>query len=306
MKLHSRLPYVAQLCLFSVLGAQAQDSSLLPPQMPSSPTPSSSSARLEDVRVLGARVLRDADSADCDKGHCKLLVANFMLPDNHGSNYGRQIADDLSGELIKLAPSIQVIDRSLLQSFLDKERIPSEQLTDNANRAVGADLNATTVLVGTTKRLDDMTVELSARMLSVSDKDHIGTSATVNLSAPVSSTDLSPSEPYATLPPLTQTSTGESLYPFGAPGVSAPKCTYMPNPPYSEGARKFRISGTLQVEGIINLEGKLENLRIVRGMPGGLNKTALATLQTWRCNPGLKDSKPVAVVVPFQVTFRLY
>ena len=96
------------------------------------------------------------------------------------------------------------------------------------------------------------------------------------------------------------------MYRAGANGVSLPRCSYMPNPPYSENARKFRISGSLLVEAVITSEGKLEDPRIVRGLPGGLNENALATLKNWRCDPALKDGKPVAVVVPFEVNFRLY
>ncbi len=79
----------------------------------------------------------------------------------------------------------------------------------------------------------------------------------------------------------------------------------MPNPPYTEGARKLRLNGTVTAEAVINSEGKLENIRVVRGMPGGLNETVIATLRTWRCYPALKDGEPVPVIVPFIITFRL-
>lgn len=280
--------------------APAMEQTLQPPKTDSQPQ------AYEDLRTLAARLLKYADGADCHKGKCKLLVANFLLPDKHSSHYGWQLANDLSHELANQDPSIQVIDRILLQSLLEKERIPSEQLSETNERAVGADLGATAVLIGTTKRLDERTVELSARMLSVSNKDHIGNSAEVNLFAPVSSTDLSPSEPYNALPPLTATSNGEIVYRSGTNGVSLPHCTYMPNPPYSSRARKFKISGSLLVEGVITSKGELEDLRIVRGLPGGMNENALATLKIWRCDPALKGDKPVAVVVPFEINFRLY
>jgi periplasmic protein TonB len=80
----------------------------------------------------------------------------------------------------------------------------------------------------------------------------------------------------------------------------------MPNPPYSDGARKLELSGTVTAEAVVNSNGKLENIRIVRGMPGDLNKTVITTMRTWRCHPALKDGKPVPVLVPFTTTFRLY
>jgi len=261
----------------------------------------------ESLRVLASRLLQYSDSADCHKGSCKLLVANFRLPDDHGSLYGRQLADDLANEFRSQGPEIQVIDRMLFQTYLEKERIPSDRLNEGGSRAVASYLNATTVLIGTTKRLDDNTVELSAHMLSVPEKDHIGDSAEVKLLAPRSTADLSPSEPYPSLPPFAaQNSRGEVVYRGGLNGVGLPSCTYMPNPPYPGVARKFRVEGALLMEAIVTTEGKLEDLRILRGLPGGLNENALATLRTWRCRPAMKDQTPVPVVVPFEVNFRLY
>jgi len=156
------------------------------------------------------------------------------------------------------------------------------------------------------KKTDDDEVQLSTRLLDVDDKDWSGYNAVVNLLATKSSVDLSPSEPFAPLPQITSTASGEFIYRPGVDGVSSPQCIYMPNPPYSEGARKFQLSGTLSAEAVINSEGRLENVRIVRGLPGGLNDTTIATMKTWRCNPAHKDGKAVPSRVQFEVNFRLY
>jgi TonB family protein len=272
-----------------------------PTQKLSSPTPA-----YDDLATLASRLLQSAAAADCHKDDCRLLVANFLLPSEHGSFYGRQLADELAHELHTQEPSIIVIDRTLFYAYLETERIPAEESSDNMMRAIGADLQATTVLVGTTSRLDDDTVELAVRLLSVADKHHTTTATRAKLLTPKTFVDLSPSEPFAPLPPITQTSTGESIFQAGRDGVSLAACTYMPNPPYSDGARKARISGALRVEAIVNKDGKLEDLRILAGLPGGLNKNALDTLKTWRCKPATKDNQPVSVVSMFEVNFRLY
>ena len=299
--LAGRLLCAALVCVVFSGTAPAQQRASVPSQQPASVT-------YENLKILASRLLQYSDSADCHKGSCKLLVADFRLPDNHGSLYGRQLADDLAAEFRNQMAEIQVIDRALLQAYLDKERIPSDRLNEGGSRAVASYLGATTVLVGTTRRLDDYIVELSARMLSVSDKDHIGQSAEVKLQTPlVIIADLSSSEPYLPLPAFaTQDSRGEVVYRLGAKGTTLPSCTYMPNPLYSEAARKLRVEGSLMIEAIVTTEGKLEDLRIVRGLPGGLNENALATLKTWRCSPAMKDQNPVPVVVPFEVNFRLY
>jgi protein TonB len=80
----------------------------------------------------------------------------------------------------------------------------------------------------------------------------------------------------------------------------------MPSPPYSDEARKFKVNGNVWFEAVVNSAGRLENLRITRGLPGGLNETTLATAQNWRCNPALKDDKAVPTLVTFEINFRLY
>jgi TonB family protein len=80
----------------------------------------------------------------------------------------------------------------------------------------------------------------------------------------------------------------------------------MPNPSYSERARKYKANGPLEAEAIVNSDGKLESIRIVRGLPFGLNENTIAAMRTWRCNPAHKDGKPVPTLVQFEVNFRLY
>jgi protein TonB len=69
--------------------------------------------------------------------------------------------------------------------------------------------------------------------------------------------------------------------------------------------RLLKLNGTVTAQAVINSEGKLENIRVVRGMPGGLNETTITTMRSWRRHPALKDGKPAPVLVPFTVTYRL-
>ena len=85
-----------------------------------------------------------------------------------------------------------------------------------------------------------------------------------------------------------------------------PSCFYMPNPPTRKPAREAKVGGTLLVEAIITRQGKIIEPRIVRGLPFGLNQISVETMKSWRCNPAIDNGVPVAVVVPFEITFRLY
>jgi hypothetical protein len=164
-------------------------------------------------------------------------------------------------------------------------------------------LKSSFFVVGDTQLQDDDTVLLSATLIDSADKHWRGYTALVNLPAPKSPADLAPSEPFPDLPPITTTASGETVVMHGGP---SPTCFYMPNPPYSDEARKLKVNGYIIAEAIINTHGSLENLRISRGLPGGLNETTLTTMRTWRCHPAQLDGKNVPVQLHFEVNFRLY
>ena len=217
-----------------------------------------------------------------------------------------QIADDLSHELGSKEYKLQVIDRRLLQSFLAKDRITVQSSDHAVIRWIADAFDARFVVIGTTEKSEDGLVRLSSKLIDMASKDWTGYNVIVNPSPLKSGESLDPVEPFAPLPAIAVSSSGENVERAGVSGTTAPRCTYMPNPPYSDGARKLKLSGSFISEAVINSQGKLENIRIVRGLPGGLNETTIATMRSWQCHPALKDDKPVAVLVQFTVIFRLY
>jgi len=101
--------------------------------------------------------------------------------------------------------------------------------------------------------------------------------------------------------------TGGGQFHAGVNGVGMPSCFYMPNPPYSEEARKAKYSGIVLVEAVVNLDGHLSNLRLIKSPGLGLDENTLTTLKTWRCKAATGPSgKPVPTIVTFEVNFRLY
>jgi periplasmic protein TonB len=101
--------------------------------------------------------------------------------------------------------------------------------------------------------------------------------------------------------------TGGGQFRAGVNGVGMPSCFYMPNPPYSEEARKAKYSGIVLVEAVVNLNGQLSNLRLIKSPGLGLDENTITTLKTWRCKPATgPQGKPVPTLVTFEVNFRLY
>jgi TonB family protein len=255
---------------------------------------------------LAAKLSEFLAVADCHQKDCTILVADFVLPDGNVSLYGTRLADELSRELASRTTKMWVVDRLRFHEHIIKERVPINSIDERMTRAFASELQAMFVVLGMTRQTDDGAVQLLARLLYVPDQQWGEFDAQVKLPAPKAISDLSPSELLTPLPPILVTVSGEIVHKSGVDGVSSPTCTYMPNPPYSEEARKSRVNGILIVEAVVNSEGNLESARIVRGMPFGLNKTTMATMKTWKCSPALKDGKPVPTLVSFEVNFRLY
>jgi TonB family protein len=259
-----------------------------------------------DLPALAASIAAYIFVAGCQPKTCSVLVTDFTLPDGDTSAYGMQLADTLSRESTNKEYKLRVIDRSLLQSFLVKERVPAQPDHRAVINWISDALDVRFIVFGTTEKIGNGLVSLSSQLIDTASKDWPVYSAIVNLGPMKPGENLEPVEPFAPLPAITTSASGENIERMGVNGVTIPSCVYMPNPPYSDGARKLKIIGTVTAEAIVNLQGTLENIRIVRGLPGGVNETTIATMRSWRCHPALKDGKPVPVVVPFTVTFRLY
>jgi TonB family protein len=102
-----------------------------------------------------------------------------------------------------------------------------------------------------------------------------------------------------------QTYQGEPVYRVGS-GVTAPKGTYMPNPSYTDRARKKKLRGTVVLAIIVTPEGNVGDAKVVRGFDPEMDQNALNTVRTWKFEPPTKDGKPVAVAINVEASFNLY
>ena len=79
---------------------------------------------------------------------------------------------------------------------------------------------------------------------------------------------------------------------------------YRPEPQYPPLARQMRVSGTVELEGIIGTDGHLRELRVVRGHPL-LARAALEAVSKWIYKPTKLNGDPVEVIAPITVAFHL-
>src|SRR2546421_8131277 len=88
------------------------------------------------------------------------------------------------------------------------------------------------------------------------------------------------------------------------PKVTMPSCSHQPDPPYTKEARNADFQGVVVVEAVIELDGRLSNLKIIKSPGLGLDQKVLETLARWKCKPATRDGKPVRTSVPIEIGFR--
>ena len=85
----------------------------------------------------------------------------------------------------------------------------------------------------------------------------------------------------------------------------APEPTRRVEPAYTESARAAKIEGNVVFDCIIDANGSLKILRVVRSIGYGLDQSAYAALQQWRFRPALVNGKPASARLNIEVRFTL-
>jgi protein TonB len=76
-------------------------------------------------------------------------------------------------------------------------------------------------------------------------------------------------------------------------------------PRYTELARRAGTQGTVILEAVIDKKGRVSNVRILKGLPMGLDAEAVAAVQDWTFEPAKMDGRPVAVYYTLTVNFKI-
>jgi TonB family protein len=87
--------------------------------------------------------------------------------------------------------------------------------------------------------------------------------------------------------------------------VRPPEKLFAPQPQYTEIARKARIQGVVIVQAIIDKEGKVTNIKVLKGLPMGLEEAAVDAMKQWKFKPATLNGRPVTVYYNLTVNFKL-
>ena len=127
----------------------------------------------------------------------------------------------------------------------------------------------------------------------------------IRLDTPRRELDLPPvDKDYFVIPEAPPAPEPEGPIPVGG-DVKKPLKIHAPQPHYTEIARKARIQGTVIVQAIIDRQGEVTNVEVLKGLPMGLTESAVEAIKTWKFQPATLNGKPVDVYYSLTVTFTL-
>jgi TonB family protein len=95
-----------------------------------------------------------------------------------------------------------------------------------------------------------------------------------------------------------------SAYRVGG-GVKAPSLISKVEPEYSEEARAAKISGSVLLKVVVDVDGKAKDIEVVNALGLGLDEQAVLAIQRWKFKPGEKDGVPVPVMAQIEINFKM-
>jgi TonB family protein len=75
---------------------------------------------------------------------------------------------------------------------------------------------------------------------------------------------------------------------------------------YTEEARQQQIQGTVILRATFSADGRITDIRVVRGLPNGLTENAIVAAQRIRFQPALNNGVPITVRASLEFNFTLY
>jgi TonB family protein len=105
------------------------------------------------------------------------------------------------------------------------------------------------------------------------------------------------------LKPQEKTESSDTIEPMSA--VLRPTILYKERAKYTDQARQNEIQGTVVLNVIFRADGRITDLRVIRGLPDGLTDQAIAATQVIRFEPAIKNGQRVSVRGNLEFSFNL-
>jgi TonB family protein len=219
-----------------------------------------------------------------------VIVADFLDPLGKPSTLGWYLADELSENWLANKQKFRVLDRSELKDT----KVESEDLSAEMVKRLGSVWGVDAIVTGVVETSAEHFL-VSTSIIRVADSSTI---AAESIAIPHSRIlDLLKS-----IPELNARASRA-----GINGVDVPRCLFCPIPVYSDRGKQAKAQGTVLLTVLVSENGRAEAIAIVKGMGFGLTQQSIEAVSTWRFKSASnKEGQPVPVIVPIEVTVRLY
>ncbi len=88
-------------------------------------------------------------------------------------------------------------------------------------------------------------------------------------------------------------------------GIDPPVRIFAPQPYFPEEARRSGLQGSVILQTVIDTNGSVVDITVLRGLAGGLTEAAVEAVSRWRFEPARRNGSPVAVRYVVRVGFSL-
>jgi len=87
--------------------------------------------------------------------------------------------------------------------------------------------------------------------------------------------------------------------------IRPPERVFSPSPVYTEVARAARLQGIVILDAVIETDGSVTDVSVLRGLPLGLSEAAVDAVSRWKFRPATLNDRPVAVIYTLTIYFEL-
>ena len=94
---------------------------------------------------------------------------------------------------------------------------------------------------------------------------------------------------------------------YGGGGIEWPRPVFQVKPQYTNDAMRAKLQGMVTLEVVVRADGTVGDAKVVRSLDPifGLDQAAIAAVKAWKFKPGMRDGKPIPVLVTVELTFTL-
>ena len=90
-------------------------------------------------------------------------------------------------------------------------------------------------------------------------------------------------------------------------GIDWPQPVFQVKPQYTAEAMRAKLQGIVTLEVVVRIDGTVGDAKVVRSLDPifGLDQAAIAAVKAWKFKPGMRDGKPIPVLVTVEMSFTL-